>query len=288
MRMYSRRSRNHFLQVVLLTSIIFITCFGIWREDFTSNIALAQTSTTGLQSSSNATCPSPVAPNSQSLLVVLLDRSGSLIEGNTPTDPNGYSTSVTKALTDLWPGTMAVIPFTGDTTQLPILGPDTLSNLVQRADLKQKVQDYPIGGDTPLEPAMQEALDLLHQQGSPPGSRVIVITDGNPTGIGNNDGPHQEGAIRKNLIPQYCQQGIPVSAFGLTIDPTTQDGQDANRLLTDIADGTGTSYTNVTGPEDLARQVIHLYAEWQGLTFTQVTGQGSNFPVSIDPFAQQR
>src|SRR5205085_11056865 len=264
-----------------LIGIIFITCFGIWREDSKYNIAIASSMHLRLSSSLNVTCQSPVAPNSQSLLVVLLDRSGSLIQGSPPTDPNGYSTSVTKALTDLWPGIMAVIPFSGDTTQLPILGPDTLSNLVQRADLKQKVQDYPIVGNTPLEPAMQEALDLLHQGGTPVGSRVIVITDGNPTGIDNNDGPHQENAIRKNLIPQYCQQGIPVSAFGLTINPNTPDGQDANRLLTDIATGTGTSYTNVTGPEDLAKQVIRLYAEWQGLTFTQVSGQRDNLPVSI-------
>jgi len=281
------RSKSHFLQRILLIVVIFICCLGTWRVRSVSDLVFARTLTTSFDRSSNVNCQSPVEPNSQSLLVVLLDRSGSLIQGNVPTDPHGYSTSVTKALADLWPGNMAVIPFSGDTTQLPILGPDTLSNPVQRADLKQKVQDYPIGGDTPLEPAMQEAFDLLHQQGSPPGSRVIVITDGNPTGIGTNDGSHQEDAIRKNLIPQYCQQGIPVSAFGLTIDPNTPDGQDANRLLTDIANGTGTSYTNVTGPEDLAKQVIRLYAEWQGLTFTQVSGQGSNFPVSIDPFAQQ-
>lgn len=287
MGMYLSRSKNHFLQCTLLMSIIFITCFGTWREISISNVAFARTLIILLDSPLNATCQSSVKPDSQSLLVVLLDRSGSLTQGSSPTDPNGYSTSVTKALTDLWPGDMAVIPFSGDTTQLPILGPDTLSDPVQRADLKQKVQDYPIVGDTPLEPAMREALDLLHQKGTPPGSRVILITDGNPTGIGNNDGPHQEDAIRKNLIPQYCQQGIPVSAFGLTIDPNTPDGQDANRLLTDIATGTGTTYTNVTGPEDLAKQVISLYAEWQGLTFTQVSGLGSNFSVSIDPFAKQ-
>jgi len=232
-------------------------------------------------------CPSPAAPTSQSLLVVLLDRSGSLTEGASPTDPNGYSTSVTKALTDLWPGQMAVIRFSGDTTQLPILGPDTLSDPTQRADLKNKVQNYPIGGDTPLGPAMHEALDLLHQKGSPPGSRVIVITDGNPTGLGNNDGPHQEQDIRKNLIAQFCNQGIPVSAFGLTIDPNTAGGQDANRLLSDIAKGTGATYSNVKSPEDLAREVITLYAQWLNLSFTLVQGQGGNFPMSIDTFAQQ-
>ncbi len=54
-----------------------------------------------------ATCSNPAAPTSQSVLVVLLDRSGSLHSS----DPDGYSTSVTKALADLWPGIMIVIPY---------------------------------------------------------------------------------------------------------------------------------------------------------------------------------
>ncbi len=116
---------------------------------------------------------------------------------------------------------------------------------------------------------------------------MIVITDGNPTGLGNNDGPHQEQDIRKNLIAQFCNQGIPVSAFGLTIDPNTAGGQDANRLLSDIAKGTGATYSNVKSPEDLAREVITLYAQWLNLSFTLVQGQGGNFPMSIDTFAQQ-
>lgn len=280
------RIRFQILQYMLVIGIIFICGFSIWKEASTYSVAFARSLATKVGHSLNASCQSSMEPNSQSLLVVLLDRSGSLIEGSTPTDPKGYSTSVTKALTDLWPGAMAVIPFTGDTTPLPILGPVSLSDPVQQADLKQKVQAYPIGGDTPLEPAMQEALDLLHQHSTPPGSRVIVITDGNPTGIGNNDGPHQEDAIRRHLIPQYCQSGIPVSTFGLTINLNTVDGRDANHLLTDIASGTGATYTNVTSPEDLAKQVVRLYAEWQSLTFVQVSGQGSNFPVSIDPFAR--
>jgi len=220
------------------------------------------------------------------LLIVLLDRSGSLTAEPGATDPKLYSTSVTKALADLWPGDMAVIPFSNDST--PVLGPDTLSDPQQQADIKSKVEQYPIRGNTPLAPAAQAALDLLRQRNAPAGSRMIVITDGNPTGEGNNDGPHQEQTIRSTLIPQFCQQGVPVSAFGLTINSNTSDGQDANKLLSDIASGTGATYTNVTGPEDLAKEVIGLYAQWQGLTFTQVQPtQGGNYPVSIDTFASR-
>ncbi len=239
--------------------------------------------------STSASCPAPADPTSQSLLIVLLDRSGSLIAGQVPTDPKLYSTSVTKALADIWPGNMAVIPFGAD--QTPTLGPYTLSNPQQATTLKQKVQDYPIdpNADTPLGPAVHGALDLLNKQGYPAGSRVIVITDGNPTGAGNSDGPHQEQDIRQNLLPQFCSKGVPFGAFGLTIDTTTSDGQDANRLLTDIASGTGASasYNNVTGPQDLAKQVVSLASQWLHLTFTQISGSGGNFQVSIDRFAQK-
>src|SRR5438552_8223295 len=67
-----------------------------------------------------SSCPGVGTVTSQSLLVVLLDRSGSLTFQPGATDPNGYSTSVTKALADLWPGFMAVVPFSNDTT--PVLG----------------------------------------------------------------------------------------------------------------------------------------------------------------------
>jgi hypothetical protein len=270
----------HHLRCTFLVGVILSICGGAFLS---VPSAFAKT---GSSSNRMVACPGPASPTNQSLLIVLLDRSYSLTFQPGATDPQLYSTSVTKALAELWPGDMAVIPFSNNST--PILGPATLSDLQQQADLKNKVEQYPIGGNTPLEPAMQQALDLLRQRNNPVGSRVIVITDGNPTGDGNNDGVHQEQAIRGKLIPQYCQQGIPVSAFGLTIDPNSSDGKDANKLLSDIAAGTGTFYTNVKGPEDLAREVISLYAQWQGLTFTPVVQtQGGNYPITIDPFVSR-
>jgi hypothetical protein len=199
------------------------------------------------------------------------------------TDPRGYSTSVTKALADLWPGQMAVIPFRGDTTPLPVLGP---ASVAERGALKAQIQatTSQIGGDTPLAPALQEARALLQKNGPASGSRVVVITDGNPTGDGVKDaqGPDQEKQIRGQLIPQFCALGIPVSAFGLEIDITSADGQDANRLLTDITSGTSAVYKNVTSPEQLSSVVISLYAQWQKLSFTQETEQGGNYYIKID------
>src|SRR6266571_4486747 len=124
----SHRSKSYILRCTFLFGIIFIIGSGLVGRNFVFPMTVAHAMAQNRSHTATVACPTPTAPTNQSLLVVLLDRSGSLTEGASPTDPNGYSTSVTKALADLWPGQMAVIPFTGDTTQLPILGPDILSD----------------------------------------------------------------------------------------------------------------------------------------------------------------
>src|SRR5947209_474396 len=141
--------RTHFLHPFLYGLILALLILIV---TFKTDSVHAMSSRTDYHLSVN--CPSAGEVTNQSLLVVLLDRSGSLIDEPGATDPRGYATSVTKALADLWPGKMTVIPFTGDNTSLPIFGPATLSDPTQRADLKSKVENYPIGGDTPLGPAM--------------------------------------------------------------------------------------------------------------------------------------
>src|SRR5438876_6619868 len=81
---------------------------------------LTPTTASGHVASKLSSCPTVGAITNQSLLVVLLDRSGSLTYQPGATDPDGYSRSVTKALADLWPGTMAVIPFSNNAT--PVIG----------------------------------------------------------------------------------------------------------------------------------------------------------------------
>jgi hypothetical protein len=253
--------------------IIMIICITILGVGMSLQVAAAYAREATSSSRVVATCPSSssVKPGPHSLLVVLLDRSGSLIYQPGATDHLGYSTSVTKALADLWPGQMAVIPFGGDTFPLPVIGPNAMSDPTQRDELKNEVEGNrpKIDADTPLGPAMDQALRLL--KGAVSGSKVILITDGMPTGIGSNTGPRQELEIRSHLIPQFCKLGIPISPFGLKIDISTPDGNDADHLLSDIARGTsaGETYTRVQSPEELALQVIGLNAQWQQLSFIQ-------------------
>lgn len=262
------KDQGMFRQGIMLITCVAMVCIGI-------SLHLSAAYSKGVVSGSRAVnvCSSfsAVKPGPYSLLVVLLDRSGSLIDGPYATDPQGYSTSVTKSLADLWPGQLAVIPFGGDTIPLPVIGPYSMSDPTQRDELKNEVQSNQpqMDADTPLDPAMDQALRLLQSAGQ--GSRVILITDGMPTGIGNHTGPLQEQDIRSRLIPQFCKLGIQVSPFGLKIDTTTSDGSDADRLLSNIALGTGMGhgYTRVQSLEELALQIIGLYAQWQGLSFIQ-------------------
>lgn len=229
-----------------------------------------------------AQCAASGNITSQSLLVVMLDRSGSLIYRPGATDPDGYSTSVTKALADLWPGQMAVIPFSNAST--PVIGPFPMSDPTQRQNLKDAVQNYPIGGNTPLDPAMQQALNLL--KNAPAGSRAIIVTDGSPEPPVLN-GVNQSDDIRQKLIPQFCADGKPISAFGLALNLTQPDGQTANALLGNIADGTGGIYTNVRNSHELAHVVVQLYAQWQHLVFLPTQLNGSVYTVNIDTYARR-
>jgi hypothetical protein len=218
-------------------------------------------------------------PGSASLLVVLLDRSGSLIDEPGATDPNHYSTSVTKVLADLWPGKMAVIPFKGDTIPLQQIGPFAMSDPTQRDNLKNQIPEADPNGDTPLGPAMDQTLQLM--KGAAPGSRVVVITDGEPNTTSDPDGSLEEAHIRHDLLKQFCVRGLPISPFGLEINDPRADA-----LLSDIAVGTGGTYTKVQSPEQLAQNVIQLYRDWQDLALSRPARDvGGSYSVFVNDFA---
>lgn len=279
---YSRR-RRIFPPHLLALTLFFIFSSFLGDVFVGANTAHAMDFSTVRQTVISSVCPKVGDPNSNSLLVVLLDRSGSLIATQGPTDPHLYSTSVTKALADLWPGRMAVVPFHLDVTVVPHFGPYTLSDPRQRKELRDQLDqtNSTIGSGTPLEAAMRAGLQLL--QGAPSGSRVILITDGAPGNVAPGlSEQQQESDIRGGLIQQYCSEGFPISAFGLTInDPN------ANQLLDDITTGTGGTYQDVTDVKDLSRVVVQLYSDWQHLNFVEITGQGGNYPENLDSHVNQ-
>lgn len=158
---------------------------------------------TGFQPTSKS-CPTsqPTKP----VLVILLDQSCSLIEEPRAIDPNHYSTSVTKVLADRWPGKMAVIPFKGDTIPLKQIGSYAMTDSTQRDDLKNQISEADPNGDTPLGQAMDQALQLT--KGTDPGSKVVVITDGEPNTRIDPDGSLEATHIRHDLLKQFCHQEI--------------------------------------------------------------------------------
>lgn len=263
---------------LILVTLLVLSC-GVLLLPGVARAASLEAAT---QARSLTGCAPPAAVSDQSLLVVLLDRSGSLIDQPGATDPDGYSTSVTKALADLWPGSMAVIPFSNGNT--PVLGPAVLSDASQRGALKNEIQNYPIGGSTPLAPAMQKALDLLKH--APAGSQAVIVTDGSPQPVVLN-GVNQADEIRGQLISQFCALGVPVNTIGLALDLNSSDGQTANKLLSDIANGTGGGYTLVRNARELAHVVVQLYAAWQHLIFAPVQAGSSAYTVSIDTYAKR-
>jgi hypothetical protein len=220
-------------------------------------------------------------PNQQSLLLVLLDRSGSLT-GAGGTDPDDYSTSVTRALADLWPGKMVVItfpkvnPLVDD--QVDQLGPyDLATDSTQRQTLKNKIPEPDPNGNTPLGPAMDAALNFLQKGSVPAGSQAIIITDGLPEMSGDPDGMKEKAHIENDLLSQFHRLGVPIHTFGLKIT-----SPDAQNLLSTIAEQTGEHYTPVQSSTDLAQRVTELCASWLGLQFQSVTADSSgNYAVNI-------
>ena len=215
--------------------------------------------------------PPPQEPGSTSLLVVLLDRSGSLVDGSGATDPSLYSASVTRALADVWPGKMAVVAFNttnpsghDEQVQLKTIGPLQVGDSkAQRQELQNEVLTLPRPSlGTPTGPAMDQALALIKSTNAPL-SKVVLITDGEPGYHSNNaslndpSGSKEERYIRTTLLAKFCAASAPVDTIGLKTDPN------ANSLLSDIATGTGGQYQTVQDPKDLATVVFGLYAQWQ-------------------------
>jgi hypothetical protein len=281
----TRKNRRMLLALVLIVCIsLLCTAFPFQGTSADASFQSLRTKNeftrTEFQLISNS-CPTfkPTKPGPDSLLIALLDRSGSLVDEPGATDPNDYSTSVTKVLADQWPGRMVVIPFKGDNIPLQQIGPYTMSDSSQRDNLKNQIPEPDPHANTPLGTALDQALQLLRV--AAPGSRVVIITDGEPNTTGDPDGSHQAAHIRNDLLKQFCHLGIPISTFGLEIHDSRADA-----LLSDIALGTGGTYTKVQSPEQLAQSVIRMYRDWQNLALSQPPREvDGSYAVYINDFA---
>lgn len=215
-------------------------------------------------------------PTAQSVLIVLLDRSGSLAS----TDPDEYSTSIAKILADLWPGKMVVIFFSGDNGPLPQTALVDLTQSGARDALKSQIekQRNAVNGDTPTQIAVEQAENVLAQQNYPTGSRVVIITDGQPDTISDPNGQAQIQAIENDAQNVFASHNVPISTFGLGNEVPDY----AKTFLQKVANETGGEFNDVTDSSQLALPVIKMYANWQNLKFVPASGKNTFF---IDTYA---
>ncbi|HEY0755980.1 MAG TPA: vWA domain-containing protein [Ktedonobacteraceae bacterium] len=261
----------------LSLSILLLSCHSLFLA---GNILALQTQeTTGQRAmASQASCAVAPAPDARALLIVLLDRSSSLAQ----TDPEEYSTSVTRILADLWPGHMAVIFFSGSSQPLLQSGPVDLTQTGARTSLQRQIeaQKNMLHGNTPTQYAVEQATSLLAQNGYPAGSEVMLITDGQPFLPADQDGNKQITTIEQKDAPAFCTHGIPINTFGLG----NQVPSYTQTFLRTVAGETGGRYQDVTDPMQLAQPVLQLYASWQHLAFVAT---GSKHQFLVDTYARQ-
>lgn len=259
------RTRGYLL-VLLLGSALFLAGGGLPQRVQARGLSGA------------LTCRPATVPDTHSLLVVLLDRSASLAQ----TDPQEYSTSVTRVLADLWPGRMAVLFFRGTSPHLPQIGPLDLTRAGARVALQAQIeaQRNVLGGDTPTRYAIEQAALVLAHAGYPAGSRVMLITDGQPFLPTDQDGSRQIAAIEQQDLPGFCSHGVPVHTFGLG----NQVPDTALTFLQQIAARTAGDYHKVTDPAQLAAPVLQMYASWQHLAFAST---GASHQFLVDTYARQ-
>ncbi len=285
MQKHSTFSLAIFALILLMSGLLF-------------NLLLPQRVFASVQAKSQAilrstTCQAQITPDEHSLLIILLDRSGSMgLAGPTVggTDPYNNSASVTDALADLWIGPMAVVIFSGDSAQT-LSSPDH----TQRKDLKAQIDASTASGYTPMDLAFQKAQTLLQQQGYPAGSRIVLITDGFPQTASDPQGNlHEQPDILNNLTPQLHKECVPLYAFGLAAGYTdTQTRNSAQHFLTQAttnADGTPNGfYYNVPDTTTLANAVLALYAQWRGLEFHKIDEDTVNndYQLALDSSFQE-
>jgi hypothetical protein len=176
--------------------------------------------------------------NADSLLIVVVNHSACAQEA----DPTNYSASVTDVLSDLWPGPMVVFMMQGNSvTQIGPRPPSV------RDDLKAQVNNIPFSGNIPLEQGMQAAQNFFQQNGSPQGSRIVVLT---PT-----SGMTENAQALSQSVATFAQEKVAVYTYGMAgID----SDQGTISLLQQIADATGGDYRSISDASTMSQAVMHF------------------------------
>ena len=170
-------------------------------------------------------------------------------------DPTNYSASITDVLSDLWPGPMVVFMMQGNgVTQI---GPRTAPSVGE--ELKVQVNSTQFGGNVPLEQGIQAAQNFFQQNGSPQGSRVIVLT---PT-----LGMTENAQALSQSVAAFAQEKVAVYTYGMA---AAGSDQGTVSLLQQIANATGGDYQSISNASGMSQAVTHFCASNCGDSFTPI------------------
>jgi hypothetical protein len=207
-------------------------------------------------------CSRQIAPDAQSLLIILLGQSG---HPQLHTSDSSIVSAV-ELLASLWPGKLEGIPAGNSPSPLPF----PINQ--QDNNLQQQIANSITGNTTTLDPALQTSENLIKEAQFPAGSRILAIS--------NDSTPLQE--VDSNLLTQFAQQCIPIDTLF-----SYSHSYHPNAILSNIAKTTYATYNIASSPSELVAAVLKLYAQWQNMSCIQAKPPqptSHNDLITVDKF----
>ncbi len=199
--------------------------------------------------------------------MLLIDNSGSMDKrGDPPSDPKDYRITAALAFIDLLDDfdNLGVVLF-GDRNH--VIGQfSRIGGADARRALKQELDKWPTATDenTNMVDALREAgMELSQSQGDSP-KFIVMLTDGQPEGIGDKNRASQMTEINTQIIPEFAGK---IKLLSIALGP----GADYEWLKS-LADQTGAPYPQrVTRADDLPKAFLNTLKSIKALNLLSVS-----------------
>ena len=189
---------------------------------------------------------------------LVIDGSGSLVNGSGATDPNGLRYDAINMflalLTNEGNNVGAIVfddksnPFILNTGLKPLLGKE------EKIDLSEQIRKAGTGNDTDIGSALYAAVDELVNAGNGLPSAVILMSDGR-TDLGSDKDALEKSLDRKEEAIELAQENdIPIYTLCLNASPVADPSE-----LSEIASRTNGEAIEVNKAEDLSDAFRQFY-----------------------------
>ena len=208
---------------------------------------------------------------------IVIDGSGSLVEGPDATDPSGLRYDAINLflalLTNDGNNVGAIVfddksnPFILNTGLTPLQGKE------EKIMMSDQIRKAGTGKDTDIGSALYAAVDELVKAGNEQPSVVILMSDGR-TDLGNDKDALEKSLERKEKAIELAQENdIPIYTLCLNASPVADSGE-----LSEIASRTGAQSIEVNSAENLSDAFKQFYTLIFSTSMENV--QEDTFPAS--------